>query len=454
MAKIHIGFDDIDSPYGGCTTHIVSEIIRRYYDRPWIDFIDYPCLIRLNPGVPWKTRGNGGVALHIKVPGIDYAYKLFDEVVGFVDEYIGEFYHPSSHPVISMILGEIPDRIKWLGYKAVQDIIPLDLVDRVIDKYRDRVRYHLFSKGRRGLIGSLASIGVTLDGVDYTYELIAYRRPDYWGRPRLVDPLSVREMDRVTKGYTFLNYDYEVDRPLITPHSPDPVLLGIRGEEPSVLVKAFKMLNIIEPVDMWVIYRTNQATDMHLRRIDSLSEAYVYTGVIARVHVSSRPTRIPGGHVVFRVSDGVREVDVAVYEPTGGFREIAYQLRPGDLVEVYGMVRPQSSRHGPTINLEKLLVLKLTREYRYEAPKCPHCGKRMKSMGKGKGYRCPKCGFRDSKAMKIALEVPRTLETGWYQPPPRAFKHLMKPIERFGREKKIAPHKLYTPWHSLNTSLN
>ena len=27
------------------------------------DLVDYPRLVRLNPNVPWKTRGNGAVAL-------------------------------------------------------------------------------------------------------------------------------------------------------------------------------------------------------------------------------------------------------------------------------------------------------------------------------------------------------------------------------------------------------
>src|SRR5207245_11418551 len=28
----------------------------------------YPCLVRLNPNVPWKTRGNAATALHLTVP--------------------------------------------------------------------------------------------------------------------------------------------------------------------------------------------------------------------------------------------------------------------------------------------------------------------------------------------------------------------------------------------------
>ena len=70
----------------------------------------------------------------------------------------------------------------------------------------------------------------------------------------------------------------------------------------------------------------------------------------------------------------------------------------------------------------------------------------MKSMGKGKGYKCPKCKYRDPFARKVPKEIPRELSIGWYQPPPRSFKHLMKPLERFGKEKKHPPKDLHTPW--------
>jgi len=191
-----------------------------------------------------------------------------------------------------------------------------------------------------------------------------------------------------------------------------PVLLGIRGEEPKVLVEALKMLKNEEPIDMWVIYRTNQATDMHLRKINSLSEAYPYTDIIAKVTIAETPRGIPGGHVLVKVTDGKIAMDAAAYEPTGRFRDIVNSLRPGDEVIIYGVVRPPSKKHGPTVNLEKINIVKLAPQYRYEAPKCPICGRRMKSMGRGKGYKCKKCGYKDPKATKIPVEIPRDIKLG------------------------------------------
>ena len=56
---LHIGMDDTDSVEGGCTTWLATEVIKELSD---FDLIDCPRLVRLNPNVPWKTRGNGAVS--------------------------------------------------------------------------------------------------------------------------------------------------------------------------------------------------------------------------------------------------------------------------------------------------------------------------------------------------------------------------------------------------------
>ena len=57
---LHIGIGDTDSLDGGCTTWLITEIISELSD---LDLIAPPRLVRLNPNVPWKTRGNGALAL-------------------------------------------------------------------------------------------------------------------------------------------------------------------------------------------------------------------------------------------------------------------------------------------------------------------------------------------------------------------------------------------------------
>ena len=145
---------------------------------------------------------------------------------------------------------------------------------------------------------------------------------------------------------------------------------------------------------------------------------------------------VPGRHVIFTLQDATGEIDCAVYEPTGPFRNVAMKLIVGDHVEVHGGVRPPSDRHPLTVNLEKLRLLQLRPKMRFVNPTCSYCGKRMTSMGKGKGHRCKKCGFKNSKSLKIALETDREILARLYLPPVRAHRHLTKPRSRYGVEKR------------------
>ena len=64
---LNIGIDDTDSPRKGCTTYIAA-LATEYLETHDCVFIDYPNLVRLNPTIPWKTRGNGAIALRIHCP--------------------------------------------------------------------------------------------------------------------------------------------------------------------------------------------------------------------------------------------------------------------------------------------------------------------------------------------------------------------------------------------------
>lgn len=83
-----------------------------------------------------------------------------------------------------------------------------------------------------------------------------------------------------------------------------------------------------------------------------------------------------------------------------------------------------------TINLEKLSVLKLAPLLRKVNPSCPSCGKRMKSEGKGKGYSCKRCGTKAPPEAAKIVRLPRGIEPGWFEVPPRARRHLAKPLIR------------------------
>ncbi len=444
--ELHIGFDDVDSPRGGCTTDLASEIAINWSKRG-VKFIDYPNLVRLNPAIPWKTRGNGALSLRVLAESYELAKEMCSEVISIAESYVAEFAHPKRSPHVACFIGRVPGELEAMGERAVKDVVLIDEALSIVEKYLPKIITWSNSSSKRGLIGALAAVGNKLTK-DHTYELIAYRSRDYWGAPRLIDPVSVFKMDEETRGMTFLNVDREANRVLIAPHGPDPILFGIRGEEPGALIKALNVIETGEPIAKWIIFRTNQATDEHLRRVKNLCEAYAYTGVIALGKISRSPRTIAGGHVILAIADECGEIDVAAYEPTGSFRSIVKELRPGDVVEVYGVVRPPSSTHGRTINLEKIRIIKLSEAVKYLNPVCPKCGRRMTSSGRGKGFKCAHCGYKDPAASKIAVVEKRSVAEGWHQPPPRAFKHLMKPLERFGREKNSWSGVMIEKWHS------
>jgi len=56
----------------------------------------------------------------------------------------------------------------------------------------------------------------------------------------------------------------------------------------------------------------------------------------------------------------------------------------------------------------------------------------MKSEGKGKGYQCRRCGRKEPANM---LDGERKICVGNYMPPPKAMRHLTKPLKRYGHEK-------------------
>jgi tRNA(Ile2)-agmatinylcytidine synthase len=247
---------------------------------------------------------------------------------------------------------------------------------------------------------------------------------------------------------TFNNVDSETGRVLITPRGPDPILCGVRGETPEAVKQAYELLKIDEPVERWMIFRTNQGTDAHLRRISAVKDIQAYNPVVVQGLVSKEPHVIQGGHVIFSIQDKTGEVECAAYAPTVTLSKIARKLVTGDVLKVFGGVRPVSSGHQLTVNLEKMAILELAPRTSLVNPNCPECGKRMKSMGKNQGFRCSKCGFRSSEMEKMEVDVERGLETGIYITSPRSQRHLTKPHRRYGRENAGVPTRLIEKWHS------
>jgi len=441
MVTLHIGFDDTDSPREGCTTYIAALLIEKLQEFD-VTFNDYPNLIRLNPNVPWKTRGNGALCLRITCckSRVD---SIFETVADTIERNSDLNFKDTDPGMVLFEGARIPREIKAFTKETIQSIVKMENALRLIKKFKAET---LGYGTGYGVVGALAAIGEILNE-DYTYEAIAYRTPENRSTQRQLDPESIREMNRKTTQLTFNNIDPETQRILITPRGPDPILYGIRGETAAAVVQAHKMIRSLEPIERWVVFRTNHGTDAHLKKSKTISNIQPYHSVIVTGTLASPPKLIPRRHRIFSIKDETGKVDCAAYEPTGILRKIAGQLILGDLVEVYGGVKPSSTEHPMTINLEKMRILKLAPKLTAHNPKCPKCGKRMSSMGVDQGFRCAKCGFRSPNLQKTILRERRNIARGFFVTSPRSQRHLTKPLIRYGKEKTNKSRQMLVDWH-------
>mgnify|MGYP000630281578 CR=1 FL=1 len=418
----HIGLDDTDSEEGMCTTY-VGAVIRDELKEIGIESVDYPHLIRLNPNWKWKTRGNCAVSLilDVKENEIPKVKRIALEKV----EELAELQIEETTPGVAFYQGEdIPEKLKNFSKKVIQKVATLEEAEKVAEEVG--ADYEKFREGR-GIIGALAAIGHTLKE-DYTYELIPYREEQNRGEPRRLDDDSVWKMDKLTYPSTFDNVDPEAGEVSIAPHTPCPILYGIRSESPDDAFEAREIVTEEEPVERMALFKTNQGTDEHLQS-KSIEEIEPYESVIVEGTVLDSPVTIDGGHVFFSIEDQGYEMRCSAFEPTREFRKVIRELVEGDKVKVFGGVK-EKEEHPLTINLEKIEILDLTPVKEEVNPRCGGCGKRMKSAGQEKGYYCEKCGTRLPSGSSEKIEKNREIEERLYEVPPRARRHLAKPMVR------------------------
>lgn len=425
MQALHIAFDDTDSRAGRCTTHLAFKVAERL-KKMGAELVDYPLLIRLNPNIPWKTRGNGAVCLRLKVQD---AGRVIDYVRQAVEE--GSAIGSGANPGVAFLESDrVPAMLQEFSAMAMCDVMSRQMAEKAAKLAG--VKYFTFGNGQ-GLVGSLGAMGCLLEG-DHTFELIAYRKMENCGTPRVVDEQQIIKFSADTYPNTFNNYDSNHKRVLIAPHGPDPVFFGVRGESPDIVASALPRIKPEEELDGWTIFRSNQGTNMHLQNEIKISEVKAYTAGYVRCIVRSKPHAMEGGHVIFTVEQAGAEMPAAVYEPTG-LANVAAKLEPGDSIEIGCGVRKGTSKHPKILNIEYLSVLELVPVYDVLNPTCKVCGKRMKSEGRNKGYQCDRCKHRDPGASKIMINKERGIKAGLYVPTPKAHRHLTKPMQRYGLEK-------------------
>ncbi|MEM4297291.1 MAG: tRNA(Ile)(2)-agmatinylcytidine synthase [Nitrososphaerota archaeon] len=414
---LHIGLDDTDSRSGMCTTYVAALVLERLTAMGAVP-LDYPHLVRLNPNCPYKTRGNAAVSIQVGLAG-DILEEAKGTVLKTVETNYERGYGDTQPGVAFLASREVPSRIVEFGLRAVREMVEVGEAWDVAEE----TGVELYGiNGGRGVVGALASIGCPL--YPHTYEAIAYRTRENWGTVRRVDRDSVHKLQRC--GISFDSLDLETGEIRVTPHTPCPVLAGVRALSAENALKGLGMLKFLEDIALVLVFKTNQATDMHITPA-KISQLKPYSNGVVTATISGPAWTIRGGHTFIAVRDETGELICAAYRPTGRLRTVLRGLRVGDVVRVAGGVKPKEQ--GLTLNLEKLEVLALAESYLVRPPKCEDCGGSMKSRGRGRGYRCKRCGRWVPSSMALRVPEERTVGLGGYEVATSARRHLSKPLE-------------------------
>ncbi len=430
---LNVGFDDTDSPQGMCTTFLAYKIVD-LLQKQKTEFLDFPRLIRFNPNIPWKTRGNGAVSIKVKTKNPS---KIKNQIKKLVTKY-SDIKNGANPGLVFFESDSIPSEFTKFSKLALWQLINRNKA-KIFAK-NNNLEIHYQGNGQ-GLIGAIGAIGYDFD--DHTLELLSYRKKPKFGKERKISTESVKDMQEKTSPNTFNSFDTKKGRILITPHGPDPVFYGVRGENVDSLVYATKILKTNEKLDGYMIFKSNQGTGDHLKNELTFENMKPYaSGKITGI-VSDLPKIVKGGHVFFKIISKNHEYRCAVYKPTG-MTTIASNLLKGDKVCVGGGVRKSSKNFPRIINLEFLDVISLEKNTSLSNPKCKKCNKKMKSKGVDQGFQCIKCGAKASK--KITIKNTRKIKNQLYLPQVSAHRHLSRPQQRIGTINKSTKFDSSLSW--------
>ncbi|MFP3311264.1 MAG: DUF1743 domain-containing protein [Caldivirga sp.] len=391
---VWVGIDDTDTYDKGCTTYVMYNMLKEFIKtRSEERVVGYPRLIRLNPNIPFKTRGNAAVSVSLNVDDIREAVELAEWAVDAYSSRVGK---TSPGIVVSTTNSE-----HWIYWKAISDVIPIDVALRWMR------RLGVVHRGGRGVIGALASVMADLS-TDSTFELLAYGE----STPKPNIPTGIVEtLDSSTVPLTFENIGDGYT--LIQPHGNDPVVFGVRGDSPYHLLHfATVLTSEVDVEPRWLIYLTNQATEHHMKHIANKP----YTPGYIEGNVGS-VTVISGGNLEIKASSGV----VFSYRHYGFKR-----LDKATYLLAYGGLRP-----GPKdLDLYMEGGVALLGKVDVNNPKCPRCGGNLESTGRVGLLRCTRC--------ELVTGVPRLLgyvgEVILEEPRSSEVRHLHKPLGRVSLE--------------------
>ncbi len=419
-----IGLDDTDSREAGlCTTYVATQVAAALEARGAT--VHRRLLVRCNPAVEHKTRGNAALAVHTDA---DPALAL-DLLAAELDTARTD--DPRTNPggvVADCAPADVPRSIAAFSTRAVRDLLDREEAHALVDD----AGFETVTAGNgRGLIGALAAVGAWRAFDEWTYECISYRERGRWGTDREVDRESV--FAAADAGYPTVwdTVDRIEDRTVCVPRTPCPILHAIRGDDPDA-VRAVAAQIEGEPVADRALFVTNQGTDAHLREAATITELQDGRSYRLDATVTNSPETREGGHVFCAVGENSDAIDCVAFEPTKRFRDRVRGLREGDRVTVCGEVADG------TLKLEKFALRDPVRT-NLATPDCPQCGRSMASAGRDQGYRCRDCGTNADG--KVERSIDRDLDVGWYEVPPCARRHVAKPLIRGGFDAATHPER-------------
>ncbi len=438
---MYIAVDDTDSREGMCTTYLLSEIIIR----SGMDLIGYPHLVRLNPAIKHKTRGNGALCANLgKGNGTPLKIGSFNgmDLMSYPDEESG----PKSTDLVQLaseiveemaVLDEIDTNPGIVAssnefdpsfyWKAVREEVTINQAEAFIKEQGGEYRKY---KNGRGIIGAAAAISWPAKQV--TYEFLAYRFPKgaHLGAEL---KLRVASMANQIPG-SFNNIDRRNKHAAIFPRERTPVVFGIRAIKPEALLAEGPEIvaETGSDVERYLLFRTNQATDDHI--IPDPEELWNGCSYSIEGTVKVRPYSISGGHYFAALQSRHMELAIAAFEPTKEFRKTFSKLAPGDKIRVIGTYKENC------LNVEKMEIKSVSDIYNRVPPACEECGDRMHSRGTG-DYRCYRCG---NKRILASYELePREIHIGKFDVPVMARRHLSRPFELDFGDSEVTLFEVY-----------
>ncbi len=346
-----VAIDSFDSPHAGCTT-LTATLLALHLIEKGFEMTDYPRLVRLNPAVPWKTRGNAAVALSFK----GSAEELFEESKRFLEKAPGEG---------ALVVGD-----------SFPEVYP-KAVERVLDPEEALKGFEGLWWGRKeAVVGALAAASAK---VLPNFELLAYRLPENLSKPRKCSFHPLYEV-LLNLAHPLL---HESSPEVVCPRGPDPVLLGIRGSHPPLMWELLKLFEG-EPFALATLFRTNQHS--YEPSLETSLYPYDFSWV-----------EYEGGYVV--KGEDVVFGDFVLFKETGITR--LFKLMRGYEVKLRAkldvVVKPGIKEVTAIRDMKAAF-------YKKRAPKCPKCGGRMVSLGKRTlRRRCKKCGFVDERPSRLEL---------------------------------------------------